>query len=314
VKYRVYGVTVTSDVPLADVPRSTASSQISIASEGSQDTAPIPVFHEWRLRGDRRKRPWLSIARADDGYLLRFPDLADFRVSQAGDRITCLPRARLAPSTLGHLLLDQILPLALSRRGVLALHASAVFVPGLGTVAFVGPTGCGKSTLAAALGLSGGQLLTDDCLVVDVDSARAVPGYPGVRLWRDSATGLNLQDDSSRRVAHYSSKRRVRSHAMSFRSKPSGLAAVFVLGRRRRRGLPTRAQVLESREQLMSLAPCVYIMDVRDRGQLAAMFRGLTALVSRVPVARLNLREGKRQAREAAAEVLALASSLAGGR
>jgi hypothetical protein len=60
----------------------------------------------------------------------------------------------------------------------------------------------------------------------------------------------------------------------------------------------------------MALASCVYVLDVEDRGQLADMFRALTSLVTRVPVARLHLRDGRREARQAAGEVLAIARAL----
>ena len=196
-KYQLYGVTVASAIALPGVRRSSSHGEPGVLIE--LGAAPggdrLDAFHSWRVPG-RRSRPWLSIGRFADGYRLRFPDMADFEVTTAGDRITCRPVARLAASTLRHLLLDQVLPLALSRSGRLVLHASAVHIPRLGSVAFVGPTGCGKSTLAAALGLRGCQILTDDCLVVDQSEIRkkkpgsmAVPGYPGLRLWRDSAAG-----------------------------------------------------------------------------------------------------------------------------
>jgi hypothetical protein len=312
VRYRVYGVTVGSDVPLADVPRSTARRpiQISIGVGARPDAVPGAVFHEWRVKGATRHRPWLSVARLESGYLLRFPTLSDFTVSADGARITCHPAPRLPSATLSHLLLDQVLPLAISRRGALALHASAVHVPRLGTIAFVGPTGTGKSTLAAALTTHGCAVVTDDCLAVDVaGGCLAIPAYPGVRLWRDAVRGLGV-DDGGTRVAHYTNKRRLLGHAASHRSSPSPITAVFVLGRRRRRGLPTTSRELGARDRLMALASCVYVLDVEDRGQLADMFRALTSLVTRVPVARLHLRDGRREARQAAGEVLAIARAL----
>jgi hypothetical protein len=236
-------------------------------------------------------------------------------VKRAATRIGYRPRPRLATSTLNHLLLDHVLPLAISRREPLALHASAVHVPRLGTIAFVGQTGAGKSTLAAAMALAGCDVVTDDCLVVDLRSGcLAAPGYGGVRLWHDAARGLNLslESQAAARVAHYTAKRRLLHDEVTFRRTPSPIVAVFVLGRRRPKGLPTRAAVLGARERLMALAPCVYVLDVEDRQQLAAMFQGLTTLVSRVLVARLSIRDGRRQARQAADEVLAIVRSVTG--
>ena len=182
----VYGATVTSDIELPGASRTFGSGGIVIARGLAFDGRPIEPFQERRGRGPRRGRPWLSIAREEGGYLLRFPDYADFVVSHGGERIVYCPRRRLATSTLSHLLLDHVLPLAVSRRVPLALHASAVHVPRLGTIAFVGPTGSGKSTLAAAMALTGCHLITDDCLVVNTRSRSiATPGYGGLRLLFD---------------------------------------------------------------------------------------------------------------------------------
>src|SRR4029453_8017606 len=143
---------------------------------------------------------------------------------------------------------------------------------------------CGKSTLAAALGLRGCQVVTDDCLAIDVGArCWAAPGYPGLRLWRDAARGLEIERPPDVRVAHYTSKRRFQGDAVRFRSTPSRLAAVFVLGRRRS-GAAARVRPFSSRDRLMALAPFVHVMDVEDRRQLALMFRSVSTLAMSVPV------------------------------
>ena len=313
--YALHGVTVESAIALPGVRQSRgrdrAAIVISLDPSRAAHRRPIDAFHHWRLTGTRG-RPWLSIGRHQGDYVLRFPDLADFDVSSAGDRIVCRPAPRLAETTLHHLLLDQVLPLALSRLGHLPLHASAAHIPRVGCAAFVGSTGSGKSTLAAALGLLGCPVVTDDCLVVGTGHARAraVPGYPGLRLWRDAARGLGLERDVTGTVAHYSAKQRLHG-AVRFRLRPSPLAVLFVLGRRRRNGLPTRSRILGSRDRFMALAPYTYLMDVEDRRQLHQMFRCLSSLVMHVPVVRLSLPDSRRRVLEAAEDVLELTRTLA---
>jgi hypothetical protein len=133
----------------------------------------------------------------------------------------------------------------------------------------------------------------------------AVPGYPGLRLWRDAARGLGLGRDAGASVAHYTAKRRHGASAVRFRSAPGRLVAILVLGRRRRRGAPTRLRALGSRDRLMALAPYTHVMDVEDRRQLLHMFRSLATLVTDVPVIRLNVREGRTRVSETAGEVVA---------
>jgi hypothetical protein len=312
--YRLHGVTVESAIPLPELPRASGR-RAAVAIELAREAADLGSdwYQTWRVRnksGRQGREPWLSFARQRAGYLLRFQDLADFEVSSRGDRICCRPASRLARSTLRHLLIDQVLPLALSQRGHLVLHASAVHVPGVGAIAFAGPAGCGKSTVAAALAIGGCRILTDDCLVVapGAETISAVPGYPGLRLWRRTARALELGSHARQAVAHYTAKRRLAARVLSFRNRPSPLRALFVLGRRVPSSTAIRTQALRARDGLVALAPYAYVMDVGDRRQVERMFSNLSDLVVRVPVARLRLRDDRRGLRDVADEVLTLTS------
>ena len=292
--YRAYGLTLASEIELPELrPRGIAGAGCEIRLADPPAGEP-EWFHAWRLAG---RRPWLSFARIDAGYLLRFSDLADFGVSSAGDAICCRPRPGLSRATLRHLLLDQVLPLAMSRSHPVVLHASAVHLPGIGAVALAGPAGAGKSTLAAALAAHGGSVLTDDCLVVDetADGPAVRPGYPGLRLWRDAAAALGHSRRSGRPVAHYSDKRRLPLPAGAFRARPSVLAAVVVLAPRRRTGALARAVPLGPRERLVALTRYLFMLDIADRRQLTRTFTAAAALVARVPVLALALRDDPRQ-------------------
>jgi hypothetical protein len=254
-------------------------------------------FHRWRA--DRRT--WLSFARTAEGYLLRFPELADFAVAPGARRIVCRPRRGLPSATLRHLLLDQVLPLALSAER-LVLHASAVHVPGFGAVAFAGRTGRGKSTLAAALAQHGCALLTDDCLVLGSHRGRVSvwPSYPGVRLWADAAAALGNPVRASA-LAHYTRKRRVPAHALlPFRSRPSPLRALFLLAPPGAVRDAADVRACAPRDRLMSLVSCAYLLDVEDPTRLATHFDRLAALVAAVPTLRLRVRRNRRQLPETA--------------
>jgi hypothetical protein len=249
----------------------------------------VEWFHRWRVG----QRTWLRFGRCAGGYLLRFPDLSDFVVSPAGDRLDCHPAPRLPASTLRHLLLDQVLPLALTLTGRLVLHASAVHLPGFGSIAFAGESGRGKSTLAAAMVSRGGQLVTDDTLVLDCagETVMAVPGYPGVRLWPDrlpqSARGRGAP------VAHYTSKRRHAADAVAFRSRPSPLRAIYILSPRARGIAAAEFSRSGPRARLMLLVRFAHVMDVDDRARLAQLFDRVGGVAARVPVARLRVRDGR---------------------
>jgi hypothetical protein len=152
---------------------------------------------------------WTEFYRNETGYLLRFPDLADFEVSASGKSVTAYPAPGTDQVTLEHLYINQLVPLALSRQGRPAFHASVVTVPG-GCVAFLGKTGMGKSTLAASFALEDAAFLTDDALIIDESNGvRAMPSHASLRLWEDSVEALIPKDAPQAGAISYSSKARL---------------------------------------------------------------------------------------------------------
>jgi hypothetical protein len=90
-------------------------------------------------------------------------------------------------------------------RGDAVLHASAVVVDGRLT-AFVGRSGQGKSTIAAALCSAGATLFTDDVLRVGLNSTgqrgRASVGSSGLRLRANSRFPSQVPDGASLSAVH----------------------------------------------------------------------------------------------------------------
>jgi hypothetical protein len=310
--YRFCGETIVShlDLPLlppADSHEPACTIEGSLPRTCGADVARW--FHHWRIG---RQRPWLSFARLDDGYLLRFPDLADFLVSGDGARIRACPSRALPDDTLRHLLLDQVLPLALSRRGRVLLHASAVHVPGLGALAFAGPTGRGKSTLAAALAARGGRILSDDCLAIDSHAGgwQVLPAYPGLRLWPDAASRQVPRGTPHRPVAHYTRKRRVDGGALRFHPRPSPLRALFLLSGRGAAGPPATITRCRASARLIGLVKYAYVLDIEDREYLARAFSVLASVVTSIPVLRLRVGHGHSRLADAADAICAHARAL----
>lgn len=108
------------------------------------------------------------------------------------DRIWWHDEARTPPDMLAHLIVDHALPRWLALRGTIVLHATAAQLDigtNSGGVAFIGPSGIGKSTMLAALLNRGGSIIADDALVLEPDATgalQAIPTYSATRLWGDS--------------------------------------------------------------------------------------------------------------------------------
>ena len=230
--YTLAGLTVASQQALPEL----------LAAEGSEADWVFQVAHGWPLEQfttpvhdsiDAQGRVWLAIRRHGHRYLLRFPGLADFVVLPSEGRVACVPDTGVDDSTVRHLLLDQVVPHILALDGSLVLHASAVAV-GEGAVAFVGHTGAGKSSLAASFASRGFPLLSDDFLLLreHAHGFLAVPSYPGLRVWPDSADLLAGQGYSLTRVAGSSDKQRLTPRTVAAPPRPRPLLAVVELANR----------------------------------------------------------------------------------
>ena len=245
-------------------------------------------FQRWRLPAGRRT---LSIARQSGGYLLRFHGFADFALDITRRSIVCWRRNNAPMTTVRHLLLDQVMPLVLSREDRLVLHAAGVATP-RGAVALLGQAGAGKSTLAAALAASGFPLLTDDCLSLEPSRRGflARPFYPGARLWPDSAHAVGAKAARSSRVAHYTRKRRVAETGLPFLDESVPLASVLVLDRRRGRPAPDAVTLtrLRGREAWLAVLGCTFQLDTGDPAAIGRGFDLQSRLVTTTPIYRVS--------------------------
>ena len=300
--YRLCGMTVESRFPLPELPRSHSAPCCVFSRSRPRRRARRPRwYHHWYEQGGRRV---LSFARTDARYLLRFPRMADFEIAANLARITARPRNGLPAETLRHLLLDQVWPLALSARGHVVLHASAVVLPDGRALAFAGPAGSGKSSLAAAFALAGGRILTDDCLPIRPTSGgwSAVPSYPGLRLWPDMLRPLAADRHVLADVAHYTGKKRLTGSALPFASGAAPLSAVYILRRRGSRAA-LAVSLLARAPAILKLVSLSYLLDHQDRKALARSFDQLARLTAAVPVRELELPHAPRQLAEAVALV-----------
>lgn len=108
-------------------------------------------------------------------------------------------------------LLGSVFGALLHQRGSLVLHGSTIKVDN-GCVVFLGKSGTGKSTLAAALRRKGYSSLGDDLCVVSIDDAGvpyAAPAYPQAKLWGDTLQRLGIDETGLRRVRPSRAKKAV---------------------------------------------------------------------------------------------------------
>jgi len=251
---------------------------------------PSHWFMEWHLPSGEL---WLSFAKVDGGYRLRFEKLADFFVSTDGQKITYQPLSSVPSNTIRHLILDQIIPLVINLKGGEALHASAMLTEE-GAIAFAGNTGSGKSTVAATFLQAGHPLLSDDCLALEEKDGKiyAMPAYPGLRLWKDAADELFGEGRTHTAVAHYASKKQVdiEPKPETFCSEPKPLKRLYVIADPSESNGRTDIVIdpLGQRDSFMALIEYAFRLDITDKNMLTRQFRFFERVVSKVSVRKLT--------------------------
>lgn len=198
--YRAFGQILASEFPLPELrPTSPAAPRWTIRFGGvwrrGTDATGVVLGSEPLYQGYAA-----TLTRSDAGWRIVVDDTGEYEFADDGRTITAWRYPEGSEDFLRGHLLGRVIAATLHRQGLLVLHGSAVAYPS-GAAAFLAPKGTGKSTLALALTLAGGKLLSDDALPVQVDAEPMVwPGVHSMRLREDSAGQIGGGDPATRRA------------------------------------------------------------------------------------------------------------------
>jgi len=283
---------LSTDFELPELPDKDANAATEVWSVRRSEGRPPPSppgrwVHRWRKPDGSR---WLSTVRYPGGYLLRFSGLADFDVRPDARHVQGYRADPTPEHTFNHLLLDQVLPLAVGGADRLALHASVVNVDGR-AVAFLGATRQGKSTLAAALARRGHAVLSDDCCVLcrTVTGFDVVPTYPGLRLFPESINGIFGETGTGMpQVAHYSSKQRIipAGSGGRFSHRRVPLGALYAIAPQSSLAPATRVRISARtrRESVLDVVGVTFYLDVTDGRRTREGFELAAEVANSCPV------------------------------
>jgi hypothetical protein len=291
--YRYADLVLSSSLALPELPAAGArrSGEAAIAFEVTTSSPPEPEACRWVdfPDGDGRDAP-PAVARTDGGFLLRFPAAADFLISADATRVVCSPHGAQAAEAIRHLLLDQVLPRVVAHLGRLVLHAGAVTLESA-TLAIVGTSGVGKSTLIAGFHRAGFHALTDDGFIVMVNDTgcTGLALYTGLRLWPPSIAGLDIDPAETEPMDSRSAKRRVRLPAAGAPA-PEPLIALFVLT-----PPPNEDEVqdvtiapLSARDACVELLRASFQLDIGNPQGAAGHLENAALVAGRLPVFALS--------------------------
>lgn len=189
-------------------------------------------------------------------------------------------------------LLGPVMGMVLNLRETPTLHGSAVALEGR-AVAFIGESGAGKSTTAAAFAQRGQPVLTEDIVALSSD-LKVQPGYPLVRLWPHSAQLLFGSSSSLPQLTPNWNKcyLDLEQPGYHFQDSPLSLGAVYVLALANT-GIEPHVRELGAAEAMMKLVANGYTshLPADDRFK-EKEFNTWARIVQSVPVIEIGAAPG----------------------
>lgn len=241
-------------------------------------------FQEWSPGQGNASAQFFRI---DDAYLIRFPGLADFRVSADGSAVDCVPAVD-AGDRWQAIYQQQVQPLLQSLTGDPVYHGAGIRIGDV-AIAVLGPSGRGKSTLAAAFARRGHAFLGDDCLQIRMSpdmGAEILPHQQSIRLWEDSLAALATDGVTAVDVPGSPKRQLLAAPGLVHCDQPTRLARAYVLGET---GADEFKLVpLSAAQCAMAWTANAFVLDIKAPAVLRRNIRAATRLALAAPAMRLD--------------------------
>lgn len=185
--YNVFGLNVRSSIFFPELIPKKSNSDVTIHSHGYESL--------FKKKSPKKKDSNCIIFSPND-ILYFWDDDPLFRV-RYGKEIIVNPETIIDKTLLKNLILGQGFGTLLMQRGNLVFHASSVRIGGK-AIAFIGSSGEGKSTLAAALSKRDYSAVTDDVLPLKFNEHNkplVLPGFPRFKLCNDVMKYITSQSE-----------------------------------------------------------------------------------------------------------------------
>lgn len=182
--YQAFGLGICSQIPLFNLP---------VKQEVKKDVEIKVGAVDVRQDKDLSVSPYEKLTPREAVFSIG--GVGRFRVF-AGNQVMVYPAAGSDQRQVQRYLVGPVMALLLYQRNHLVLHASAVSMNGHG-IAFLGDSGAGKSSIAAAFLARGYKLVVDDIVSVDIDlgDAWAEAGFPYIKLSDEAKDTLALKPE-----------------------------------------------------------------------------------------------------------------------
>jgi hypothetical protein len=210
---RAFGLNIWSDIDLPEFEPSTGLADVTVILERERATTG-PPSPRWTF--------------ATDTAECRIEHVGRFSIA-AGREIRVTPAPGVDAAFLRLYVEGMMLAVLLHQRNYFVLHASVVSVNGRG-IAFLGPIGAGKSSLAKALHSLGHVVVADDNAAISIQSGVPVvlPAFPRIKLYPDIAAALGMNREVLEDL-HSSQIKKTTSVENRFAAGPVVLDRIYAL-------------------------------------------------------------------------------------
>ncbi|SKB54328.1 serine kinase [Dyadobacter psychrophilus] len=228
--YKAFGLNILSEIELPELSDGDAGVKHDLYIKSQPFDVPTLENTQLYRRGVRA-----GFAKdADENLYLHWHNIASFKAMN-GDCLVVNPLVDDG-NLISLFTVSEALGLILFQRGFFLLHASSVQVGNDGWC-FMGTPGAGKSTTAAAFVKAGCKLLSDDLTAIgfnDKGLAYIIPAYPQLKIWDETANGLQYEKSELQPVSEGVNKFSYQPKA-GFVHEPVPLKEVFFLHKARNR-------------------------------------------------------------------------------
>ena len=229
----------------------------------------------------------LIVGTCGDEWLMTSSLDGAFLISRDRRTVRCITPPGASFDACVDVLIRRVLPRVATLFGASAIHAAALARPE-GGILLLGLSGAGKSTMTAALGHRGWQILSDDISVLwGQEEPLLVPAAQGVCVWPASREGIGLPIKQCRPMPAYEGKTHFVPEGAPALAPVPLRALVFL---KREGNVAQRLEPMAEAEALMTAAHMLVQFDPGDpaRPDRVQGFARLNAAVKAAPSYRLH--------------------------